>query len=259
MSNDRSRETQRLLACAACSAVLVLPSPVTHAETGTAAPAAIEIAARLITGGGTFAANGDPQGALWARVPEAEIELKLAPPVHPSIASLQHTAAPDTALPLHVGALTDGHRLYLRLRWKDRSHDNRRAAGLFPDAAAIEVPIGADETAVMMGMPDKPVAIWRWDAATNDVEALAAGSPGTLTPAIDSGLAGTGVYRQRDDAANNEWCVVIAQDLDATGDAHPDLRERKRFAAAFAVWQGSDRQRGGFKRVSEWVSVRLPE
>lgn len=254
---DYTREIRSLAACAACGAVLLLQPAAVRA--GTDAPAAVVIVARTIAQDGAFTAGKDPHGALWARVPEEEIELKLAPPVHPSIALSQAAAKTASSLPLRVSALTDRRRLYLRLRWKDGTHDNRRATGLFPDAAAVEVPIAAAETAVMMGTPDKPVAIWRWDAATNEVEALAAGSPGTLTRTASSGLEGSGSYRELGDAASNEWCVVIAQDLDGSGDERLDLRARKRFPAAFAIWQGSDGQRGGFKHVSDWVSVRLAD
>lgn len=251
--------TRKLRPAAACAALLLLQSAAAEAGTGTDAPAAVVIVARAIAQDGAFTAGKDPHAALWARVPEEEIELKLAPPVHPSIALNQAATNTASSLPLRVSALTDRRRLYLRLRWKDRTHDDRRATGLFPDAAAIEVPIAATETAVMMGTPDRPVAIWRWDAATNEVEALAAGSPGTLTRIAGSGLAGSGAYRELGDAGSNEWCVVIARDLDERGDQRLDLRARKRFPAAFAIWQGSDRQRGGFKHVSDWVSVRLPD
>ncbi|HMM76197.1 MAG TPA: ethylbenzene dehydrogenase-related protein [Gammaproteobacteria bacterium] len=255
MLTDYTREIRALTAC---GAFLLLQSAAAQAAS-TDTPAAIVIVAHAIAQNGAFTAGSDPRAALWARVPEEEIELKLAPPVHPAIALNQAAVKTARALPLHVSALTDHRRLYLRLRWKDRTHDDRRATGLFPDAAAVEVPIAATDTAVMMGTPDKPVAIWRWDAAKNEVEALAAGSPGTLTPAVDDGLRGSGSYRELGDAASNEWCVVIARDLEERGEARLDLRARKRFPAAFAIWQGSDGQRGGFKHVSDWVSVRLPD
>lgn len=252
---DHTRKWGGLGACAA----LLLHSAGAPAAAAEIPPPVVVAAA--IAPEGAFAASKDPRGALWARVAEAEVELKLAPPVHPSIALSQHAAAPAAAspLPIRISALTDRRRLYLRLRWKDQTHDDRRATGIFPDAAAVEVPFAATETSVMMGSPDRPVAIWRWDAATNAVEALAAGSPGTLTRSADGGLTGSGAYRELGDAASSEWCVVIAHDLDAAGENPLDLRKRKRFPAAFAIWQGSDGQRGGYKRVSDWVSVQLPD
>ncbi len=198
MLTDYTREIRALTAC---GAFLLLQSAAAQAAS-TDTPAAIVIVAHAIAQDGAFTAGSDPRAALWARVPEEEIELKLAPPVHPAIALSQAAVKAARALPLHVSALTDHRRLYLRLRWKDRTHDDRRAMGLFPDAAAVEVPIAATDTAVMMGTPDKPVAIWRWDAAKNEVEALAAGSPGTLTPAVDDGLRGSGSYRELGDAGH---------------------------------------------------------
>lgn len=252
MLPDHTRKTRLLSACAA----LLLQSAIAAEP-----PPPVVVHAAAIAEDGAFAASKDPRGALWARVAEAEVDMKIAPPVHPSIALSQQAAAPAAKSPLQVriGALTDRKRLYLRLRWKDRTQDIRRAAGFFPDAAAVEVPIAAAETSVMMGTPERPVAIWRWDAATNAVEALAAGSPGTLTRSTDAGLSGAGAYRALGDAAGSEWCVVIAHELDDSGENPLELRKRQTFPAAFAIWQGSDGQRGGYKRVSDWVSVRLPD
>lgn len=257
----RRTRVRRRVACTLLMASAFSGPGLDAAHAASGAPAEVVIATRAITPGGAFPAIEDPAAALWARVPEASVELNLAPPVHPSIALSQEAAkgAGSSPLALNVSAVTDAQRIYIRLRWKDRTRDDQRRTAVFPDAAAVETPNSQAETSPVMGAPDTPVSIWRWDAAKNEVEALIAGSPGTLTRTASESLHGKGVYRSVRDPARNEWLVVISQALDEAAEDRISLRARKQFPAAFAVWQGSDRQRGGFKRVSGWVSVHLPE
>ncbi len=237
-------------------ALILFVSGTVEASTGVAQGPVIR--ATQLTEDGAFSAKDDPSAAIWSRVREDVIELNMAPPVHQSIVLLQAVAAQRTAtLPLRVSVIVDRQRIYFRLRWKDKTRDDQRKINAFPDSAAIEIPLTAAETSSMMGTPDRPVSIWRWQAGNSDAEALIAGGPGTLTKATSAGLHAKGVYRSLKDAEKNEWLVVISQDLDEAGDGRTSLRSRKTFPAAFAIWQGSERQRGGFKKVSNWVSVEL--
>lgn len=217
-----------------------------------------EVRATVVSADGAFSAKDDPAAALWARVPEQTVELTLAPPVHQAIALL-HSASGQVSAPplLGVSVITDRQRIYFRLRWRDQTKDDQRKIGAYSDGAAIEVPLTEGDTSQMMGLPEKPVAIWRWSATGNAVEALLAGSPGTLTKWKSDTLRGKGAYRSVSDAGSSEWSVVISQDLDASGDGWTQLRTRRSFPVAFAVWQGSDYQRGGYKLVSNWISVGL--
>lgn len=212
-----------------------------------------------VTEHGAFSAMENPDATIWSRVPEEIVPLNLAPPVHQSIALLQsRNARVSGALPVGVSVITDGQRIYFRLRWRDTTQDARRSIGSFADAAAVQIPVTVTETSPVMGSPDRPVSIWRWSADRNNPEALLAGSPGTLTSAASTTLRGKGVYRRSDDPAKNEWRVVLSGDLDEARDDGEALRSQKSIPAAFAVWQGSDGQRGGFKRVSYWIPVEMP-
>lgn len=232
------------------------------AAAGCSAPAwaagEVSVAATLVSQDGPLSAKEDPAGLVWSRVPEQTVELNLAPPVHPSIVLLQENAGKVTApLLLKVSAIRDAKRIYFRLRWSDQTRDDQRKMGAFQDGVAVEIPLSQSETNPMMGQPDRPVSIWRWNAAGNGVEALLAASPGTLSNGHSETLRGKGLYKVVDDPARREWLVVISQDLDASDDGMDKIRARRSFPAAFAVWQGSERQRGGYKMVSGWVSVSL--
>lgn len=230
------------------------------ASTASQATPQEEVRATVVSSDGAFSAKDDPDAALWERVPEQIVRLTLAPPVHQSIALLQSTSGQtqvSTPLLLGVSVITDRQRIYFRLRWRDQTMDDQRKIGTYSDGAAIEVPLTEGDTSQMMGLPEKPVAIWRWSAAGNTVEALLAGGPGTLTKWKSDTLRGKGAYRGVSGAVRHEWAVVISQDLDASGDGWMQLRTRGSFPVAFAVWQGSDYERGGYKLVSNWISVGL--
>lgn len=90
------------------------------------------------------------------------IELSMAPPVHETIVLLQNAASELKPLPISVAAVVERRRIYFRLRWNDQSQDVAREINAFTDGAAIEIPMTAGDTGPTMGMPDKPVMIWRW-------------------------------------------------------------------------------------------------
>jgi DMSO reductase family type II enzyme heme b subunit len=228
------------------------------AASNTASPETV-IRATTVSEDGALSAKEDPSAAIWNRVPEELVELNLAFPVHQSIVLLQASASHvGGTLPLRVSVITDRQRIYFRLRWKDKTLNDQQKINAFADSAAVEIPFTAADTSPIMGSPDNPVSIWRWNAVSNDAEALIAGSPGTLTKGKSAGLHARGVYRSLKDPEKNEWLVVISQDLDEAIDGRTNLRLRRTLPAAFAIWQGSERQRGGFKHVSNWVSVQLP-
>jgi len=226
-----------------------------------AAPQELVIPAVAVSAEGALAAKRDPRAAVWSRVPEQTVDMGLAPPVHEAVILAQAglPAANRGIIMLAVSAIVDDQRIYYRLRWKDATHDDQRGAGIFPDAIAVEIPSGPESTSAIMGTRERPVTILRWDAASDAVESLIAGGPGTLTASHVPGVEGKGVYRSLQDREKNEWVVVISQTLDDAADGRTSLRVRRTYPAAFAVWQGSDLQRGGFKRVSGWVSIRLPQ
>lgn len=243
------------------AATLALTWILAAAGSGAALAAAESpLRATPIAQDGPLSVKEDPSGTVWTRVPEQTVELNLAPPVHPSIVLLQENAGKESLpLLLKVSVIRDAKRIYFRLRWSDQTRDDQRVMGSYPDGAAVEIPLADGDTSPMMGQPDRPVAIWRWNAASNGVEGLLAASPGTLSNGPSPTLGGKGVYRMVNDPVRREWMVVISQDLDADGEGWTKLRARHAFPVAFAVWQGSDRQRGGYKRVSGWVPVSLDE
>ena len=195
----------------------------------------------------------DPDNILWREADEYQMDLGLAPPVHPSI-NLRHDPS-QQAVSVYLRAATDGDRLYLRMRWPDASQNTATGRSDFADAAAVQFSLGdAATTSFMMGATNGPVNIWYWQAGQEQAQNLAAGGFGSTTRLQPGGLTATGTYRE-----NGEWVVVFSRPVNQTGEHEVQL-DTMRASMAFALWQGEDRQRDGLKHVSMgWVSLSSTE
>jgi hypothetical protein len=67
----------------------------------------------------------------------------------------------------------------------------------------------------------------------------------------DRDVAGNGIWETR------KWSVVFKRTLASQGKFDVSFREGGVTPVAFAVWNGSDRDRGGRKVVSTWYYVGL--
>ncbi|HLB05567.1 MAG TPA: ethylbenzene dehydrogenase-related protein [Thermodesulfobacteriota bacterium] len=182
---------------------------------------------------------------VWTEASVKDMSLATAPPVHEAISG---TAA---VLKLKVQAVTDKKNLYVRLKWQDGSQ-NARIKGLndFRDAVAIQFPMDRKvTTSLFMGEKGKKVRIWRW-AADNVVENLSAEGFGTLTKSETQYLKGAGKYR------DGEWVVVISRSL--TASVADEIALGQTLPVAFAVWDGGNEERDGFKAVTlEWAKMQF--
>lgn len=74
---------------------------------------------------------------------------------------------------------------------------------------------------------------------------------GTLTTTLDSHAEGKGVWR------NGRWRVVISHPLATESASDPRLTPGSETAAAFAVWEGGNREVGSRKAWADWTPVIL--
>lgn len=191
----------------------------------------------------------DPDNATWRDAQEYRMELSLAPPVHQSVNLRYNPIA--AALPVFVRAANDGNKLFLRLRWPDETNNSSTGRTEFADGAAVQFALGdAASTSFMMGAANGPVNIWYWKAGLAQAQNLAAGGFGSTTELDQGGLASSSIYREQ-----GEWVVVFSRPLAQAGEHQVDLTDNQ-VSAAFALWQGAQRQRDGLKHVSMgWVSL----
>jgi DMSO reductase family type II enzyme heme b subunit len=189
----------------------------------------------------------DPTEAAWNSVPQAGIDVATAFPGHPSI------VGEATATGLLVQAAKLGNELYIRLQWKDSSLDGERGIGKFADGVAVQFAAdGSDETQPFMGGDGRRVNIWYWNASKKAAENLVADGFGALTPAAIQDVKASG------DHADGTWTVVFHRTLKAQGDDNVPLETKggTNLPIAFAVWNGANSERDGFKAVTlEWQQL----
>ncbi|MDT0511652.1 MULTISPECIES: ethylbenzene dehydrogenase-related protein [unclassified Halomonas] len=196
----------------------------------------------------------DPDDIIWDRLPMYRTELFPAPPVHQSV-KLRFDEGANRSKHLYFQVARSSERFYVRLQWKDDSQDTDTTVDSFRDGVAIQYAIGDTDTSYMMGSgPENPVNIWYWRADDTDrVENLAAGGYRSTTTLDEQHVTGAGAYYPDAIEQDSLWRVVMSRPLSADGEYDVDLA-REQVPIAFAVWQGSDNERDGNKRVTHtWI------
>ena len=107
-------------------------------------------------------------------------------------------------------------------------------------------PIKPGASVMTMGTPVAPVNMWLWQAdreAPFDVLSQGIGTTTRRDPLL-SGLCGKGVY------SGGRWRVVMSRPLEGDGIEFVNLAGKRVLKVAFAVWEGSNRERGPLKAFS---------
>ncbi len=199
--------------------------------------------------------QNDPDDLIWGRIPVYRTHLFPAPPVHPSVA-LRFNDGAMRGKHLYFQVARTSERFYVRLHWKDDTENRSNTVDAFSDGAAIQFALNGADTSYMMGSgPEKPVNIWYWRADENQIQNLAAGGFGSTTHLPEQDVAGDSLYVSERIAHDNEWQVVMSRPLQATGEHNVNL-ESGVIPVSFAVWQGSDNERDGNKRITHtWIML----
>ncbi|MEO1472048.1 MAG: ethylbenzene dehydrogenase-related protein [Pseudomonadota bacterium] len=197
----------------------------------------------------------DPDDIIWERLPEYRVSMLPAPAVHQSV-ELRVDYDAD-AIPVYLNLARTADRFYVRMRWRDDSRDAVTAMDRFRDGAAVQFSLGDDNTSYVMGTgPEEPVNIWYWRSDNGAVQNLAAGGPGSTTMLDTQPVSGDALYVEKD-GDPNEWVVVMSRPIAASGDLDAAL-DRAEIPMAFAIWQGRQGQRDGYKSVSDgWILVSV--
>ncbi len=183
----------------------------------------------------------------WDAAPAAGIRLETAFVVHQSIGG---TAAVREA---EVRALRDRAGLLVRIEWRDEQADTARTPHRFVDAVALQFPRdGKAATPPFMGGERRAVNVWYWNAATNAAENLRADGFGTLQRLPTQDVSAHGRH------AEGRWRVAFRRAWRSTEPGASRLPSAPGDASpiAFAVWQGGNDERDGFKAVTmQWQSL----
>ncbi len=201
---------------------------------------------------------GRPDAGIWSKVRARRISLIGAPVAlqpSPFIVNTWQNKPVGKVSAVDFSALHNGEFLALRLGWADPHqdldlHDNDS----FPDGAAVIFPLRKDATLATMGSVEQPVNAWHWRAdrptlARNNVATGIGSSRVTQGGEIST----CAIYH------NGHWQLVFLRRLQVK-----EVSSAVQFAAGqtckigFAVWEGSNGERGGLKAFSpEWQELTL--
>lgn len=224
--------------------------PVAVLAAGLAAGAALAAdagPADIVVAGAKKLKITDLSDAAWQGVPSQTLTLTTAPPVHPAITG----EAKGSALSIQAAA-TKG-KLFVRVQWPDPSTDKVEGLGKWTDGVAIQLPMNGDaDASTLMGGDGKMVNIWYWSAAANSAETLVADGFGTLTKAGTQAVEALGKHE------GGRWTVVFQVPRNGNAGEGIDLNTAGKLPVAFAVWDGGNGERDGFKAVTmEWQKLSL--
>ncbi|MBZ5597443.1 MAG: hypothetical protein LAN83_03895 [Acidobacteriia bacterium] len=193
--------------------------------------------------------NGGP--AVWNQIAAKHVALNRTPPLYDT----DEPAAVEIPV-VDVRLARAGGKLIVQLSWRDATHDATTltevpntppetrflkvptdADDRFFDAAAVMFPAKADAGAIapslQMGDAEHPVEIYYWNGTRGSMVMQAQGR--STTKRTGQNFPSSGIYQ------NGRWNVTFEL---------PDLAAGT--TVAFAVWNGSQKDRDGRKYFSVW-------
>ena len=195
----------------------------------------------------------DPDDLIWDRLPKYRTNLLPAPPAHQSV-GLRFGEGSTRGKHVYFQLARSNERLYIRLHWKDATEDRATAVDKFRDGVAVQFALNDVDTSYMMGSDhENPVNIWYWRADGKQVDNLAAGGYGSTTSLPIQDVEGASAYVTNEVPEKRSWQVVMSRPFKSDGEYAVNF-ERETVPMGFAVWQGSDGERDGNKRVTHtWI------
>lgn len=200
----------------------------------------------------------DPASPEWNGLPEAKLTLEptpiLAQPSH-YIQEKWKEAPYGLIQKLMVRAAHNGERLYFHLSWADETDDEAvRDTDQFTDAAAVLFPVNGDAPLQSMGSPQAPVSAWYWRPDFEEPLSIAAQGTGTTRRIQGPELGAAGGHER------GSWSVVLRRKLASQAPEDVSLAPGTSGKVGFAVWQGSNQERGGLKAVTlDWEPLEIDE
>ena len=191
-----------------------------------------------------------PGGAEWSKLPREEVAL-IATPLAMQPTEYVRKSWADKAYgqtnPLRVAAVHDGAMLAVLMSWVGVAPAGKD----FPDAIAMAMPVRGNPPLALMGTPEAPIHVLRWQANEKAPRSI-------LATGIGSSRPGPEVARQVQAwTEGGSWNVVLARALGGSGEVAP-LAVGSTTRIGFAVWRGDNDERAGIKAFSiDWAELAL--
>jgi hypothetical protein len=220
----------------------------------------------------------EPKSPLWEKSTPIMLPLSGQVVTRPTL--------PDpTIKSVTVRSLHNGKEIVFLLEWQDPTKNDRLTPGTFRDGAAMAFPLGDAPAFFCMGQLDHYLNIWHWKAdwqtdierrkaketerkasgesevrrfeviprRASSVEDLLGGGFSTLTSKRGQGtVQGNAIWEQ------GRWKVVFKRTLETRDPDNDAIFGPGRVqTAAFALWNGENKERNGQKAVAPWLQLML--
>jgi steroid C-25 hydroxylase gamma subunit len=202
----------------------------------------------------------DPDAAAWRSLGTEPIQLMPSTlTLQPSLyvqnkwKTLQHGQTKE----VRVAAAHNSEAIFFRLEWQDATDDGHpNDMADFPDQAGVMLPIKDDAVIEQMGDDAKPVNMWLWRADLETPHYVTSVARGLTTRHADSPLSGRGIWR------DGTWAVVLSRPFNVNLPAAfvVPLAPGMTHKCTFAIWQGSNKERGGLKAYGPvWQPLEIEQ
>jgi DMSO reductase family type II enzyme heme b subunit len=183
----------------------------------------------------------DPVAPVWDTVPSVEFPMSAQVHWEPRIFSV-------TVHSVQVKSVHNGKQMAILLIYKDPTNDPG-------DAAALEFMVGDKKAHFAHGqqmaqVEGGPVNIWYWKNADQSVKDMSAKGFGTLENQPQQDVKGKGAWK------DGEWRVIFSRPLTDNDTQDAQFPAGKFQNIAFAVWDGSNNEKGAQKAITSWWYFR---
>jgi complex iron-sulfur molybdoenzyme family reductase subunit gamma len=193
----------------------------------------------------------DPQATVWAQAEEALVDMLATAIALQPTEYIQKTYANrpyGEVTPVKVRCLHNGDAMLIRIEWAEPNPSRElNDVNAFADGCGILFPVAGDAIITEMGSVSQPVNAWHWRADYDDKpNSVTSTSRGTAVRYTTNPLAARSTWK------DGAWQVVMGRPF-VVAEPHRRmiaLKPGTTVKAGFAVWRGSNQERGGIKAYS---------
>jgi len=201
----------------------------------------------------------NPQATVWAQAEEALVDmLPTAIALQPTeyIQKTFESRPYGEVTPVKVRCLHNGDSMFIRIEWAEPTSSTAlNNVNAFADGCGVLFPVAGDAIITEMGSVSQPVNAWHWRADFNDKpNSVTSTSRGTSVRYTTNPLVARSIWE------DGAWQVVMGRPFVVT-EPHRRmiaLKPGTTVKAGFAVWRGSNQERGGIKAYSpNWNDLNI--
>lgn len=200
----------------------------------------------------------DPDAPAWEEVTLEEVSLQPTP-----IAFIPSTYVRETVKEAEIGkvkaidvkTMHNGKEIFFRLEWEDKTHNTETVGpNFFADGVGLMFALRPNSI-ILMGSVGLPVDLWYWRPDLDKPQNFMADGLGT------SRITKEGHIFARAQWENSRWKVVLSRTMKMVEKFELiQFKPGEAVKVGFAVWEGSNRERGGVKSYSfDWTELLLEE